>query len=168
MDWNALTAISTAFYAATFASTVVLTIIVALRQLKALEKSGRFQATLAVFRELKTRDFIENRRYIYDNLPENTEDIEAVQLKSHFINAEGALTAFDRVGYLLREGHIDAEPILENYWASVWRCWKRSKNLIVWAREQRGQKDYFGNFEYLFNLSESYRIENRYEEPKFY
>ncbi|OGZ69964.1 MAG: hypothetical protein A3F47_02355 [Candidatus Staskawiczbacteria bacterium RIFCSPHIGHO2_12_FULL_38_11] len=87
-------------------------LIVALKQLEELEKSGRFQATIAVFRELKAPDFVEDRRYIYDNLPENTEDIEAVQLKSHFLNVEAALTAFDRVGYLLREKHIDAEPII--------------------------------------------------------
>ncbi len=171
VDWVAASAIATSITAFV---TVVYTIMfgqavfAAFKQLSELKKSGRFQATLAVFKELKARDFIEDRRYIYDNLPENTAGIEAVQLKSHFRNVEVALTAFERVGYLLREKHIDAEPILENYWASVWRCWKKSKNLIAWAREQRGQQDYFRNFEYLFSLSEEYRIKNKYEEPKFY
>ncbi len=159
-----VTAIATALYSAMF----FVALIVARRQLKELEKSGKLQATLTIFRELKTREFIEDRRYIYDNLPENTESIEAVQLKSYFLSVESALTAFDRVGYLMREEHIDAEAILENYWASVWRCWKKTKNLVIWAREQRGQKDYFRNFEYLFNLSEDYRVQKGYEEPKFY
>lgn len=125
MDWVAVaaiativTAITTVFYTTMFGHALI----VALKQLKELEKSGRLQATLATFRELKARDFIADRRYIYDNLPENIEGIEAIQLKSHFLNIEAALTAFDHVGYLLRENHIDAEPILENYWASVWRC----------------------------------------------
>lgn len=164
MDWNIVTAISTALYAGMFAFAVI----IALRQLDELKKRGRFQATLAVFRELKSKDFISERRYIYDFLPESIEGVEGSQLKDYFLEIEAALTAFDRVGYLLRENHIEKEPILENYWASVWRCWKKSKSLVAWVREKRTQKDYFRNFEYLFNLSEDYRVQHEYEEPKFY
>ena len=171
MDWNViiaiaavLTAISTTVYVVLFA----IALRIALYQLIEFEKSRKLQATLAIFRELKTRDFIDNRRYIYDFLPEKIEGVESDQLKDYFLEIEVALAAFDRVGYLLRENHIDAEPILENYWASVWRCWKKSKNIIAWVREKRGQKDYFSNFEHLFHLSEDYRIQKGYEEPKFY
>ena len=164
MDWNALTAISTASYAVLF----VIALVIAWIQTSALIKNGKLQMVITIFTELKAQDFIDKRRYIYDDLPESTEGIEPSQLKAHFLKVEAALSAFDRVGYLLRERHIDAEPILENYWASVWRCWKKSKNLIAWAREQRGQKDYFGNFEHLFHLSENYRVQKGHGEPKFY
>lgn len=147
---------------------VTATLLYVRRQVKNQDKERKFQTVLAIFRELKTQDFIDNRRYIYDFLPANIEGIESNQLKDYFLEIEVALAAFDRVGYLLREKHIEREPIMENYWASVWRCWKKSKNVIGWIREQRGQKDYFCNFEYLFYLSEDYRVKNGYEEPKFY
>lgn len=164
MDWVMINTLINGFYSFCF----VVAVIIAGRQLILLTKTRKFEMILTIFRELKTKDFMAKRRYIYDNIPENIDGIDDNRLKKYLIRVETALTAFDRVGYLLRENHIDAKPIMDNYWASVWRCWKKTKNIIIWARQKREQEDYFINFEHLFSLAEEHRVQSEFEEPKFY
>lgn len=144
------------------------TFIIIKQQLITQMKAHDLQMVLTIFKELKTQDLISKRSYIYESFPENIEGIESSQLKAHIQKAETALDTFNRIGYLAYEGHIDVTPIMENYWSLIWRCWKKSKNLIIWARQQRGESEYFEYFEHLFDLSEAYRVKCEYEEPKFY
>jgi len=137
-------------------------------QAKGFEKSRKLQLILTIFKELQNQDLFNERRYIYENFPENIEGIESNQLKAHIQKAETAIIAFDRLGYLAHQGHVDVVPIMENHWSSIWRYWEKSKNLINWAREQRGELKYCEYFEYLFGLSETYRIENELQKPKIY
>lgn len=164
MDWIALAAVATSLNV----SLLTIVVFLAYVRTRGLEKNRKFQIALTIFEELQTQGPIDTRKYIYDNLPENIEGVDSNQLKAHIHKAELALLAFDRIGYLVKEKHIDGTAVMENYWSSIWRCWKKSKNIINWAREQRGQKDYFKRFEYLFGLSEDHRVQNGYEEPKFY
>lgn len=152
MDWVMINTFVNGVYVILLAIGVM----IAWYQLFLLRKTRKLEIVLTIFRELKTKDFMAKRRYIYDNIPENINGMDDNQLKKYLMRVETALTAFDRVGYLLRENHIDAKPIMDNYWASVWRCWKKSKNIIIWARQKREQEDYFINFEYLFSLAEEH------------
>lgn len=138
------------------------------KQLVQQEKEHKFQETITIFKELQTQELFDQRRYIYENFPENIEGIDGNQLKAHIQKPEVALVVFDRIGYLIRKGHIDAESIMENHWSSIWRCWRKSRNLIGWVREQRNETTYLEYFEHLFNVSEDYRIQNGYPEPKIY
>lgn len=138
------------------------------RQLENQEKERRFQAALTVFQDLQTQESFNARKYIYENIPESIEGVDNNQLKEHFQKAEIALIALDRIGYLVSKDHIDITTVMENYWYVIWRCWKKSKNILNWMREQRGEPKYFDKFEYLFDLSEVHRIQNHFGEPKFY
>lgn len=178
MDWVAMSAISavataiaaiiTMFVTSAYVFLFAKTISIVSEQLKTQMKTHNLQMVLTIFKELKTQDLLIKRRYIYESFPESVEGIKGSQLKTHLQKAETALVAFNRIGYLACEGHIDVTPIMEIYWSLIWRCWQKSKNLINWAREQRGESQYFEYFEHLFELSESYRIENKLEQPKFY
>lgn len=156
------------FLMAVYVILVAVTLLLIREQLHTQKETQKFQATLAVFKEIQSQDLTNARRYIYESLPEIIEGIGSNQLKTHLQKIEIAIINLDRIGYLIQQGHIDREIIMETYWPSIWRCWKKSKNLINWIRELRGEKDAFGQFEYLFNLSESYRIQNELPEPKFY
>ena len=135
---------------------------------KGQEKNRKLQATLTIFAELQIKEIRNARRYVYEYVPEDIRDLADSELQEHLINVEEAIIAFERVGYLLQEGHIDTEPIISNYWAEVWKCWQRTRGLIHWAREKRGDPTYLGSFDHLFFLAEAYRIENNYGEPRFY
>ena len=135
---------------------------------RGMEKHRKFQEVLTIFKELKSPEIIGARRYIYENFPESIEELSKEQLKAHLQKAEPAFIIFDRIGYWIDRGHIDPDPLIENYWALIWRSWQKSKNLINWARDQRGQKNSLGGFEDLFKLAESYRVENKLPGPKFF
>lgn len=170
MDWTmvgAIAAVVGATAATVYTMSFLVAIWIAYTQLDRFEKGRKFQEVSVIFKELQTKELFEERGYIYKNFPENVEGIDKEQLKAHIQKAEIALNMFDRIGYLVQTGHIDAKPIMENHWFSIWRCWKKSKNIIIWAREQRGDT-YFDKFEYLFQLSEAYRIQKGYQEPKFF
>lgn len=169
--WQKVAAIAAWVYVFIFMSAVsggIITWVLARRQLEELVRKRKLQDVMTIFRELKAQNLIDMRRYILESFPESIEGIESSQLKTHLQKAELALEVFKRIGYLIKQGHIDAEPIMENYWSLIWRCWKKSKEIINWAREQRGELKYLESFKYLFDLAEAYRIENNLQEPKIY
>lgn len=161
MDWITPSAITTAVATGTYTLLFAFAVHIAYSQWKS-------QETLTIFKELQAKDLVDARRYIYENFPESLIGLEDNQIKDHFHKAEAAFLAYDRIGYLLYEDHVDEEHIMENYWSSIWRCWQRGKDLIELARKRRGEPDYLDNFEYLFELAEDYRVRNEYEEPKFW
>lgn len=138
------------------------------KQVETQVKERKFEETLAIFKEMQALNLTDARRYIYENVPENIEGIENSKLWAHLQKIEIAIINLDRVGYLVHQDHIDAKMIMETYWPSIWRCWKKTESFIKWLREQRNERHAYRQFEYLFNLSESYRIQNELPEPKFY
>lgn len=158
-----VTAIATSVYTIIFGLVSRLAFV----QIKELKNTREIQVPLAIFEELKTEAFIDERRYIYERFPEKVEEVEPAQLKAHLQEAEVALAAFQRIGYLVKKGYIDSEPILESYWTILWRCWKKSEKLVRWSREQRNEVGYLSGFEYLGNLANDYRVKNGYSEPTF-
>ena len=165
MHWSEIvTAIATSIYTMLFFIAVRFAYV----QTRGFEKNRKLQAALTIFKELQASELMEGRRYIYEQIPQDIKNIDVAQLKEHLQKVESSLIAFERIGYLVYEGHIDTEPIIVNYWPSIWRCWKKCATLIRWARTQRGEKVYFARFEDLFYRCEAYRAENEFEEPKFY
>ncbi|MBI2054160.1 MAG: hypothetical protein HYT36_02410 [Candidatus Staskawiczbacteria bacterium] len=164
MKWEMITAVATSAYTLLFLAAIFIAYV----QVALLIKNGNLQMIMTIFNELQTKELMDTRRYIYENLPENIKGIDKNQLILYVQKAEIVFIAFSRVGYLMQRGHIDEKPIIENYWYSIWKCWKKSKNLIIWAREQRGDQFYLSEFEFLFNISESYRIQNGHPEPKLF
>lgn len=154
MDWTIIGVIVNVIYTAFF----LVALRYAARQIKEMAKARETQVLLDIFRELKTEEFMKEREYIYEKFPESIEGIDILHLKAHLQEAEETLAALHRVGYLAEKGFINTGPILENYWPLLWRCWKKSKNLITWARKQRNEPDYLNGFEYLGNLAQAYCV----------
>ncbi len=162
--WDAVTAVATSVYALL----VALTIALARKQLLAMNEARKMQSVLAVFREIHAKEARDARRYIYQKVPREIAGIEAGELQRHLEAAEEALIAFDRLGYMLKAGHISVEPIAERVWSAVWRCWTRSKELIRWAQEQRSDPTYLDGFKYLFDEVEAYRASENLPESSIY
>lgn len=138
------------------------------RQFKHQEKEHKLQTTFTTFKELQTKEGRDARRNVYKQVPTEIAGIEDEKLEKYLDLVQEAVLPYYRIGYLIHEGHIDAEPIVTTHWESVWRCWKKTENLIKWARTKRNESIYLDHFKYFFDLSEAYRIQNRLEEPKFY
>ncbi len=137
------------------------------RQFTQQKKEHRLHETLTMFEKLQREEMVEARRYIYENLPETIERLDDRQLIIHIQKTEKTFIAFTHVSYLLQEEYIDKEPILENYWAVIWKCWKKGEGIIAWIRKRRGD-EYLSKFEGLFRLSEEYRARKQLPEPKIY
>ena len=88
--------------------------------------------------------------------------------QAHLEHAEPALICFNTVGYLIKDGYIDADPVLATHWITIWRCWMRSRPLVNWAAEKRGYRDHLKMARFLFAEAEKYRLRRGYPEPSFY
>lgn len=137
-------------------------------QLREQKKARKFQETISIFREIQAKDLDEPRRYTEEEMPESIEGVGYEKLWERIHRIEPVIINLDRVGYLVRQDHIDRLMILETYWPSIWRSWKKAESLIRWLGEQRNEKGAYREYEYLFDLSEDYRIQNEFPEPKFY
>jgi len=164
MFWNAVTAFATSIYTVL----VAVTFYFIWRQLKEMNSTRKREATLVVFRELQAREARDARRYIYTTVPMEIEGIGDDELQTHLERSEEALVSLDRVGFLVGEEHVDSDPLMETVWAMVWRCWRKSEVLIRWTRGKRNDPTYLNRFEYLFEVSEEFRLINGYEEPQIY
>ena len=137
-------------------------------QFREAKSNRKREAALSVFKELQTKQARDARRYIYRIVPSNLEGLNDELLQQHLEVIEEAILAFERIGFLAHDGYIDPEPIVINHWPVIWKCWKKTKELIGWARKKRGNIAYFKNFDYLYHLAETYRGQSNYPEPKFY
>ena len=130
--------------------------------------SLKLESTLVIFRELQTREAREARRYIYAELPFEIHGLPVRVLQEHLERSEEAFTAFDRIGHLLKEEHLDVDFIVTKLWPMIWRCWRRSRSLIRWSQQARNDEGYMAGFEFLFDVCETYRKENNLSLPRFY
>lgn len=137
-------------------------------QTRGFEKNRKLQVVLAIFQELQTTSTRGARKNLYTQVPTEISSLGDEDLEKYLEITQTAIMSLDRIGYIIKEGHMDPESILILCWALVWRSWKKSENIINWVREKRGEPTYLHYFKYLFDLSEAYRIENNLRKPKFY
>jgi len=137
-------------------------------QLREARTNRTLNAVLAAFGELQRPDTHEARRYILTALPSQLDGVEESVRARHLEKIRPATLAFHHVGYLIREDYLDPayETIMGYTWPAAWRCWKKSEELIQGERRRRGEKGYMIGFEFLFKLSESYRLIHNYPEPR--
>lgn len=158
MDWMTLSAIVSAAANSLYTLLFSLIVIFAYVEIKELGKNKRLQGALTIFGELYTDVARKARKKVYKEVSAEIEGIEDEKLESYLEIVQDACFPYQRIGYLISEGHIDSNPIITTHWQSVWRCWKKTENLIKWARVKRGEPTYFKHFKHLFDLSEAYRI----------
>lgn len=163
MNWQMITAVA-AFLSA---GLVGLTLWYIRGQFDEMKKRRKLDITITIFKELQTDKVRRARKYIYTRVPWDIASVSESELQTHLEEAEAAITPFDLLGYLVREGHIDREPILANYWRGIWKCWKKSERLLRWARRRRNEP-IFHHFDDLARECEKYRQDKNYEEPTLY
>ncbi|MDO8659501.1 MAG: hypothetical protein Q7K54_02770 [Candidatus Parcubacteria bacterium] len=164
MDWVEINAIATSLYTLFF----LVGLWFAYVQARGFEKNRKLQATILIFEELKSTINREARKRLYKQVPNDISDLRDEYLEKYLNIVQEAVLSFDRISYLIQTGHMDSDSILELCWRLIWRSWKKSENLINWVREKRSEPMYLHRFQELFDLSESYRMQNGYEEPKIY
>lgn len=164
INWEMVAALATIGYTIL----VFIALVFASIQTKEMRATRRLQNVLVVFREVQTRDAREARRYLYAQVPSVIVGIADEALQRHLENAEEALVALDRIGFLVEQGHVDPEHIMDNLWAMMWRSWQKCRQLTQWSREKRNDPTYLAKLEYLFSVAEAYRLRNNYSEPRFY
>lgn len=170
-DWGIITVIAasvTALATVTYVVVIVRTLRYIRDQAKELRKHRTLQATLAIFKELQTREARKSRSEIYVRVPRTIEGLEESDRQMYLEMAEEALITFDLVGYLVREGYLDPAPLIDTHWPAIWKCWKKTENLIRWAQEKRNDPIYLTRFKRLFELCEAHRRENNYPKPTLY
>lgn len=137
------------------ACAVVITVIYAWRQLRAMRHEQLLGAVWEIFRELDAPEKHEARIFVYQNavlfkeldrnpheniskLPEDAERLANVVSSS-----------FDRVGYVVNRGLIPLSLILENFHPSIARSWVALEPYIKALRNNRYHPEHEQYFELL-------------------
>jgi hypothetical protein len=165
MNWEALSAISTAFTACV----ILLTVIYAARQVGAaneqsraltaqlehLRRATQLDGTLAVFDELFSAEFLVAYRFVLTDFEAHIKDerfhAEALErapdTEKH--KERQVLRHMERIGTLVRNDLLDAEVMIDFADDMVQQTWKRLKPLALEQRELLGDPHMWENFEFL-------------------
>jgi len=172
MNWEAVTAIATAFTGLV----ILVTALVAFRevrlagehaqalrdQLEHLRNATRFEGALAVFKDLDTPIQIDARRFVNFELAGCMKD-EAFLREVRFVagadeNVHKELTVlrcFERIGGYARKGWIDPDTVYVVASGRVIIAWERLKDVVAIHREMAGAA-FWNNFEELYFNCKSY------------
>jgi hypothetical protein len=149
MNWDAMTAISTAIATAT----VVGALVYAGIQIHEAQKTRKMQAFASILEQLGQEKEREARRYVILKFPEGETDLGKLSDEDR-IKVESVLACFDRVGFFVSKKFIPEAYVADLIGVSIVRCWKK---LSSYVRERRdddtkvtGMKsDYVRHFEAL-------------------
>lgn len=169
MNWEALTAISTAFTGVV----ILLTVLFAARQVRALNEQSKamsaqldhlrratqLEGTLAIFDEITMPEIGEAYRYILNDFPERMKDerfrMEALaRAPDQTVHKELLiLRHLERVGTLVKNGLIDADVLLDFMGFFVRETWEHLRPLVLEQRKRYGEARLWENFEHLATLA---------------
>jgi hypothetical protein len=151
MNWEALAAVSQLAEAIA----VVVALLYAWQQVRAMRREQLLGAIWEIYRELHSSETRHARRYVYRNraLYETLTSIDDSDL-SHLPeeargNAERVGNTFDRVGYVVYQGLIPARFVLDGYYHVIARCWIVLEPFVQAVRAYTGENSYQQYFEYL-------------------
>src|SRR5215469_10099832 len=114
MNWEAVTAVSTAFTGLV----IFFTVIFARQQLQQLRKASQLEGAVAVFADIDAPKVEEGRQFVLHELRERMRDpkfrdeLRLIALVDENVHKELiVLRAYERVGAYIDEGLIDAEVV---------------------------------------------------------
>jgi len=168
---NRVTAFFTTIYSALTLGLFVVALLAAIGaylQLSSIRKEGELTAYLEIFNQLNTNALRAVRKRIYTEIPVDITGLKNEELERYLEMAEPVISAFNVLGYLIRQGHLDKRPIIDTHWSAIWKCWTKVDPLITWACRRRNEENttYYRDFRDLFELAEEHRKKNQYKEPK--
>jgi len=172
MNWEALTAVSTAFTGLVILATVVY----AARQVRALNEQSRalgaqlehlrratqLDGTLAVFDELFSPDLTDAYRFIMTDFDERMKDerfhAEALErAPSTDVHKElYMLRHMERIGTLIKNDLLGAEALFDFANAFIRDNWRKLKPLALEQRRYFGEERLWENFEFMATQAEHY------------
>jgi hypothetical protein len=172
MNWEALTAISTAFTGLV----ILLTVLFAARQVAALKdqssamadqlehlrRATQLTGTLAIFDELFRTDVIDAYRFVINDFAARMKDAtfraEALERTPNLaLHKELViLRHLERVGTLVSSGLVDADVLLSLSGYFVIENWSRLEPLVLEQRRHLKLDLLWTNFERLARLAEKY------------
>jgi hypothetical protein len=172
MTWEAVTALSTAFTGLV----ILLTVIFAARQVRALNEQSKamsaqidhlrratqLDGTLAIFDEVMAPDIIDAYHFVMNDLEERMKDDgfkaeafkRAPDLKVH--KELPIMRHFERIGTLVKNGLVDSDAMLDFMGFFVLENWQRLKPIALGQRQRYGNERLWENFEYLARLAERF------------
>jgi hypothetical protein len=133
MNWNAITAISSAISMVAFIATAVFVA----AELKALEKGRYLQITSELYATWQSQEFMNAQLWLMHRLEETTWEAFVTAHRADF--GEQAFhrvgSFYDRVGTLVRNGLIDEREILSTIGAYAIAVWHKVEPLVREARQ---------------------------------
>jgi hypothetical protein len=171
VNWEALTAISTAFTGLV----ILLTVLFAARQVRALNEQSKamgaqiehlrratqLTGTLAIFDEIMTEAIADAARFIVTEFDEKMKDerfhAEALERTPDLtVHKEvHILRHFERIGTLVKNGLVDADVLLDFMGIFIRENWRHLRSLALEQRQLLGQPALWENFEYLASLADA-------------
>ena len=155
MDWNMITAISTAF----MASVIFLTAIFAAYQLKEIKKSRNFAAFMSLCQLIQREDVRTARGILFKTSEEKKfEEWSENEIKE----AEKACWTYDFLAMMIFADLMekDLSDFIVNSWQrQIIKTWKAAEPMIHKYQDERG-KDFWGSFEKLYKKAKN--IETSY------
>jgi hypothetical protein len=169
VNWEALTALSTAFTGAIIA----ITALIALRevrlgadqvratgdQLEHLRKATQFEGTLEIFKELDGPVQTEARRYVQFDLADKLKDptylaeVPLINGASEIVHQElMVLRCFERIAYYEQKGLIDRDTVLMVASGRIFVMWNALERVVAIHRASIGPGAW-ANFEALYHLT---------------
>lgn len=164
MNWEALTAVSTAFTGLV----ILLTVLFAARQVRALNdqskamsaqlehlrRATQLTGTLAIFDEIMTLEIADATRFMLNEFDEKMKDerfhADALgRAPDYTVHKEVyILRHFERIGTLVKNGLIDSDVLLDFMGLYIREHWQRLRPLVLEQRTLYGPS-LWENFEYL-------------------
>jgi len=148
MDWNMISAISTAF----MALVILITAIFAVLQLREISRSRKVTAFMNLSQFLQREEIREARRILIGTSGKNFEDWSKEEIEA----AEKACSTYDVAGIMVSKKLIEKDLVVNEWRDSIIKCWEAAKPMIEEYRKKRG-KDFWDDFEKLYK--EAMKIE---------
>jgi hypothetical protein len=172
MNWEALTALSTAFTGIVIAITAVVAVRevrltaehtrAAGEQLEQLRKSTQFEGALEVFKELDGPLQTQARRFVLFDLAERMTDAqfrdEVALLGAVDEVQHGELTVlrcFERIGFFQAKGYVEKDVLYMVASGRILIMWNQLREVVDIHRSVLGGS-IWGNFEALYNDTQVY------------
>ncbi len=145
MNWEALTAVSTAFTACV----ILVTALVGVYRLRQLREQRRDTASIELMRSLQDTAFARAFLFVL-SLPE---EISAADLRERFSELQEAVQIlafrFETIGLLVYRGTISFEVVEDLVGGAVVSVWHRLKGVTLRTREEKDWPMYCEWFQWL-------------------
>ena len=149
IDWNIITAISTAF----MGLVILVAAIVAVRQLKEIRRSRQLDAFTNLIQFVQREDIREARAILMEELSKKDfTDWSKDEIKQ----AEKACHTYDSAGIMWLRKYIDRKLDVAKEWHdSIVKCWEAACPMITKYRGERGD-DFWYYFEELYKKAKKH------------